>query len=117
MKREISCTFYFIVHTKGSFFHIRYIYRRQNAFFREARVMLKKRSKDTLKHISQVLWIRKMFKIFKPGSPDNKLGLEECLHLKISANGSGAWLSDRNCTAKFIFACQAVCKEEFHVAK
>jgi hypothetical protein len=66
--------------------------------------MLKKRSKDTLKHISQVLWIRKMFKIFKPGSPDNKLGLEECLHLKISANGSGAWLSDRNCTAKFIFA-------------
>jgi hypothetical protein len=27
------------------------LYRRRNAFFRDARVMLKKRSKDTLKHI------------------------------------------------------------------
>jgi hypothetical protein len=46
---------------------------------------------------------------WEPGSPDNKLGLEECLHLKIRSNGSGMWLTDKNCSARFIYACQAVC--------
>lgn len=46
--------------------------------------------------------------IWEAGSPDNKLGLEECLLLKIRTNGSGALLTDKNCTARFIFACQTV---------
>ncbi|XP_059479104.1 uncharacterized protein LOC132198857 [Neocloeon triangulifer] len=41
------------------------------------------------------------------GQPDNKGGNEECVHLRFVLNDTGAILSDRNCTSRFVFLCEA----------
>lgn len=43
---------------------------------------------------------------WQSGSPKKKSGLEECIQLKLEINGGGARFRDKNCTAKFVFACQ-----------
>jgi hypothetical protein len=47
---------------------------------------------------------------WETGQPDNRGGKEECLHLRFVQNATGTILTDRNCTAKYIYACE-VCKE------
>jgi Lectin C-type domain len=39
------------------------------------------------------------------GQPDNKAGNEDCLHLRVY-NGSDVKITDRNCSHKYIYACQ-----------
>ncbi|CAB3372998.1 Hypothetical predicted protein [Cloeon dipterum] len=41
-----------------------------------------------------------------PGQPDNNQTDENCLHLQVTKNSSGILLSDRNCSHKFVIACQ-----------
>ncbi|XP_065341970.1 uncharacterized protein LOC135940828 [Cloeon dipterum] len=42
-----------------------------------------------------------------PGQPDNAQQPDEnCLHLQVTKNSSGVVLSDRNCSHKYIIACQ-----------
>ncbi|XP_059482888.1 uncharacterized protein LOC132201040 [Neocloeon triangulifer] len=41
------------------------------------------------------------------GQPDNKGGKEDCVHLRILLNSTGTVLTDRNCTSKYIFLCEA----------
>jgi len=41
-----------------------------------------------------------------PGQPDNLKGNESCLHMRFYTNGMGLRITDRNCTDKYIFACQ-----------
>ncbi|XP_065342117.1 macrophage mannose receptor 1-like [Cloeon dipterum] len=41
-----------------------------------------------------------------PGQPDNAQPDENCLHLQVTKNASGILLSDRNCSHKFVMACQ-----------
>jgi hypothetical protein len=43
---------------------------------------------------------------WEAGQPDNKGGREECLHIRFVQNVTGTILTDRNCTAKYIFACE-----------
>jgi Lectin C-type domain len=38
--------------------------------------------------------------------PDNKTGNETCVQMKIYRNATGIKLHDKNCSNKFIFACQ-----------
>jgi len=38
--------------------------------------------------------------------PDNKLGADDCLHMRIFQNKTGIALSDRNCSDKFVIACE-----------
>ncbi|XP_065342023.1 uncharacterized protein LOC135940859 [Cloeon dipterum] len=40
------------------------------------------------------------------GQPDNNQTNEDCLHLQVTKNSSGILLSDRNCSHKFVIACQ-----------
>jgi len=42
---------------------------------------------------------------WEKGQPDNKGGRQDCVHLKNQV-GSGLFLTDRNCTDKYIFACK-----------
>jgi len=44
--------------------------------------------------------------IWEKGQPDNKGGNEDCTHLRFIMNTTGTILSDRNCTSKYIFACE-----------
>jgi hypothetical protein len=39
------------------------------------------------------------------GQPDNLKGKEECLHLLVT-NGTGITFSDRNCSLRFLYACE-----------
>ncbi|CAB3366541.1 Hypothetical predicted protein [Cloeon dipterum] len=41
-----------------------------------------------------------------PGQPDNNQTDENCLHVQVTKNASGILLSDRNCSHKYIMACQ-----------
>ncbi|XP_065341886.1 uncharacterized protein LOC135940771 [Cloeon dipterum] len=41
-----------------------------------------------------------------PGQPDNNQTNENCLHLQVTKNASGIILSDRNCSLKYVMACQ-----------
>ncbi|XP_065342115.1 uncharacterized protein LOC135940912 [Cloeon dipterum] len=41
-----------------------------------------------------------------PGQPDNAQPDELCLHVQVTKNASGILLSDRNCSHKFVMACQ-----------
>ncbi|XP_065342116.1 uncharacterized protein LOC135940913 [Cloeon dipterum] len=41
-----------------------------------------------------------------PGQPDNNQTNENCLHLQVTKNASGILLSDRNCSHKYVMACQ-----------
>ncbi|XP_065343093.1 uncharacterized protein LOC135941463 [Cloeon dipterum] len=41
-----------------------------------------------------------------PGQPDNNQTNENCLHLQVTKNSSGVLLSDRNCSHKYVMACQ-----------
>ncbi|XP_065339130.1 uncharacterized protein LOC135938974 [Cloeon dipterum] len=41
-----------------------------------------------------------------PGQPDNNQTNENCLHLQVTKNSSGILLSDRNCSHKYVIACQ-----------
>jgi hypothetical protein len=43
-----------------------------------------------------------------PNQPDNKMGEENCIHLRIFQNDTGAVLTDRDCKNKFIFACKVI---------
>jgi len=38
--------------------------------------------------------------------PDNKLGADDCLHMRLFQNNTGIALSDRNCSDKFVIACE-----------
>lgn len=40
--------------------------------------------------------------------PDNLTGVETCVQLKIYRNSTGIKLHDKNCSSKFIFACQVI---------
>jgi hypothetical protein len=43
------------------------------------------------------------------GQPDSGLhGKENCMHLRIYQNASGAVLTDRNCKDKYILACKVI---------
>jgi Lectin C-type domain len=50
-----------------------------------------------------------------PNQPDNKGGNESCLHLRIFNNATyfGVKLTDRNCTDKYVYACQVNIKRIF----
>ncbi|XP_065352263.1 uncharacterized protein LOC135947365 [Cloeon dipterum] len=41
-----------------------------------------------------------------PGQPDNNQTNENCLHVQVTKNSSGILLSDRNCSHKYVMACQ-----------
>jgi len=43
--------------------------------------------------------------LWETGQPDNKGGRQDCTHLKF-INGSGFFLTDRNCTDRYILACK-----------
>jgi hypothetical protein len=43
---------------------------------------------------------------WESGQPDNKGGKEECLHLRIVLNKTGTIITDRNCSLKYIYACE-----------
>jgi len=43
---------------------------------------------------------------WEKGQPDNKGGKEECLHMRFVQNSTGTILTDRNCSAKYIYACE-----------
>jgi hypothetical protein len=43
---------------------------------------------------------------WQPGQPDNLGGNQKCIHLKMATSMWQAEITDRNCTAKFPFACQ-----------
>jgi hypothetical protein len=43
---------------------------------------------------------------WETGQPDNKGGNEECLHLRFVINETGAIITDRNCSLKYIYACE-----------
>jgi len=43
---------------------------------------------------------------WEPGQPDNKGGRQDCVHLRL--NNSNFLLTDRNCTDKYILACQVL---------
>jgi hypothetical protein len=45
---------------------------------------------------------------WQPGQPDNFGGNQKCIHLKIATSVWKAEITDRNCTAKFPFACQVI---------
>jgi hypothetical protein len=38
--------------------------------------------------------------------PDNKAGGDDCIHMKLLQNKTGIVLSDRNCSDKYIIACE-----------
>jgi Lectin C-type domain len=38
--------------------------------------------------------------------PDNKAGGEDCIQMRLTQNATGIALSDRNCTNKFVIACE-----------
>jgi hypothetical protein len=42
---------------------------------------------------------------WEEGQPDNLGGRQDCIHLK-NIKGSGFFLTDRNCTNKYILACK-----------
>jgi len=42
------------------------------------------------------------------GQPDSVKGIDECIHLKYSST-RGFLLTDRNCSHKYILACQVCC--------
>jgi hypothetical protein len=42
---------------------------------------------------------------WEKGQPDNMGGRQDCGHLK-NINGSGLFMTDRNCTDKYILACK-----------
>ncbi|CAB3386814.1 Hypothetical predicted protein [Cloeon dipterum] len=48
--------------------------------------------------VSSLIWQR--------GQPDNLGGNESCVHFRFVLNNTGAILSDRNCTNKYIYACK-----------
>jgi hypothetical protein len=43
---------------------------------------------------------------WEKGQPDNKGGNEECLHMRFVMNSTGAIITDRNCSLKYIYACE-----------
>jgi hypothetical protein len=44
--------------------------------------------------------------VWGEGQPDNAMGDEGCLHLRLLKNGSTPALSDRNCSNKYFLACK-----------
>ncbi|XP_059482052.1 uncharacterized protein LOC132200543 [Neocloeon triangulifer] len=44
--------------------------------------------------------------LWADGQPDNAIPDEMCLHLRVGKNGSDLALSDRNCSNKYVIACQ-----------
>ncbi|XP_065345774.1 uncharacterized protein LOC135943246 [Cloeon dipterum] len=48
---------------------------------------------------------------WEAGQPDNSGGSESCVHFRFVLNATGAIMTDRNCTSKYIFAC----KVTFHL--
>jgi hypothetical protein len=40
------------------------------------------------------------------GQPDNLRGVENCLHMQLSKNGTGISFNVKNCSMKFILACE-----------
>ncbi|CAB3381665.1 Hypothetical predicted protein [Cloeon dipterum] len=40
------------------------------------------------------------------GQPDNSNPEELCVHMQVDRNGTGAFLTDRNCSHKYVIACQ-----------
>jgi hypothetical protein len=45
---------------------------------------------------------------WEKGQPDNKGGLEDCVHLRLFPNATGARLTDRSCSSRMIFACEVL---------
>jgi hypothetical protein len=45
---------------------------------------------------------------WEKGQPDNKGGQEDCVHMRFVLNATGTIITDRNCTNKFIFACEVI---------
>jgi hypothetical protein len=43
---------------------------------------------------------------WEKGQPDNKGGQEDCVHMRFVLNSTGTIITDRNCTNKYIFACE-----------
>ncbi|CAB3388244.1 Hypothetical predicted protein [Cloeon dipterum] len=44
--------------------------------------------------------------IWEAGQPDNRDGNETCVHFRFILNSTGAIMTDRNCTSKYVFACK-----------
>ncbi|CAB3388245.1 Hypothetical predicted protein [Cloeon dipterum] len=45
--------------------------------------------------------------IWEAGQPDNRDGNETCVHFRFILNSTGAIMTDRNCTSKYVFACKS----------
>jgi hypothetical protein len=45
------------------------------------------------------------------GQPDNKNGGDNCLQMRLFQNATGIALSDRNCSDRYVFACEVISKE------
>jgi len=43
---------------------------------------------------------------WEKGQPDNHGGREDCLHLRVVLNQTGIIITDRNCTSKYMLACE-----------
>jgi Lectin C-type domain len=43
---------------------------------------------------------------WEKGQPDNKGGQENCVHMRFVLNATGTIITDRNCTNKYIYACE-----------
>jgi len=43
---------------------------------------------------------------WEKGQPDNHGGTEDCLHLRVVLNQTGIIITDRNCTFKYMLACE-----------
>ncbi|CAB3386061.1 Hypothetical predicted protein [Cloeon dipterum] len=48
--------------------------------------------------------------IWEAGQPDNRDGNETCVHFRFILNSTGAIMTDRNCTSKYVFACKCFLK-------
>jgi len=44
--------------------------------------------------------------VWERGEPANLGGQEDCVHLKVTRDGTGVRVTTKNCSARFIFACQ-----------
>jgi hypothetical protein len=46
--------------------------------------------------------------IWGKNQPDNKAGADNCIHMRVLKNASGIALFDKNCSDRYIVACEVI---------